>query len=139
MYGCSVFVKRFLLPPIYCTSKSKHIDTGKVGREQQWPHEFSTPIRIYTSYTAHKEARIDPGHVGILSSECQGKTGTHSEHKAHKVKPERSAIRVKTGTPEIFYFLQNYIISMWRRFQQSQTVTRSQERVHVVLNLSQPC
>ena len=139
MYGCSVFVKRFLLPPIHCTSKSKHIDTGKVGSEQQWPHEFSAPIGIDPGHTAHKKTRIDPGHVGVLCCESQAKTGTHSEHKAHKVKPESSAIRVKTGTPEIFYFLQNYIISMCRLFQQSQTVTRSQERVHVVLNLSQAC
>ena len=138
MYESCDVVKWFL-PPTHCTSISKYIDTGKICCEQQWPHEFSTPVCIHSGYTAHKEARIDPGHVGILSSECQGKTGTHSEHKAHKVKPKRSAIGVKTGTPEIFYFLQNYIISMWRLFQQSQTVTRSQERFQVVLNLSQPC
>ena len=82
----------FLLPPVDCTSESKHIDTGKVGSEQQWPHEFSTPIGIDTSHTAHKETWIDPGHVGILCREGQAKTGPHSENKAHQVKPERSAI-----------------------------------------------
>ena len=107
MYGCSEFVKRFLLPPVDCTSKSKHIDTGKVGSEQQWPHEFSTPIGIDTSHTAHKETWIDPGHVGILCREGQAKTGTHSENKAHQVKPERSAIWMKTGTPEILNFTQH--------------------------------
>jgi hypothetical protein len=128
-----------VLPPTHCTSISKYIDTGKICCEQQGPHEFSTPVCIHSGYTAHKEARIDPGHVGILSSECQGKTGTHSEHKAHKVKPKRSAIGVKTGTPEIFIFCKIILSQCGGLFQQSQTVTRSQERFQVVLNLSQPC
>jgi len=101
MYERCVFVKRFLLPPNHCTSKTKHIDAGKVCCEQQGPHEFSTPIGIHSGHTAHKKTWVDPGHVGIVCCESQAETGGHSENKTDQVKPESSTIRVITGTPEV--------------------------------------
>lgn len=105
MYECRAPVKWFL-PPSHCSTKSKYIDNGKICCEQQRPHKLSAPVGIDTGQATHKKARVDPSHVGILGSKGQSDTGAHCENKADQIKPESSTIRVKTGTPEIFYFLQ---------------------------------
>lgn len=80
------------LPPANCSTKSKYVNTGKVGREQQRPGQVPAPVRIHSSHATHKETWIDPGHVRVLCCKGQGKAGAHSEHKAHQVKPKCSAI-----------------------------------------------
>ena len=128
-----------VLPPTQGSSKSKYVYYGKVPCQYHAPSQLSAIVGIQTRKSSNKKSRVNYGHVWCLSCQRQSQTGSHSKNKAGHLKPESSAIGAKTGTPEISYFLQSYIISMWRRCQQSQTVIRSQERDHVVLNLSQPC
>lgn len=138
MYEAHRNVKRFL-PPSSGSSKPKYVDYGKVPGQQHTPAQLSAHVGIEARDSTNEKSWIHYQHVGSLCSDSQCETGPYSKNETGHLKPKSGAVGVKTGTPEIYYFLQSYTVSICRRCQQSHTVTRSQLRVQVVRNLSQLC
>jgi len=80
------------LPPKYCASKPKHIENGKVPRDQHDPGRTSTVTGPALCDRTYEESRIDVFHAGRLGCYGQSQARRNGKDKTDQFQPECQGI-----------------------------------------------
>lgn len=89
------------------TTQTKSIDYDKIRSEHHGPRQTSPEITPATCDRTDHEHGIYYGHIRCLCINRQYQTSAHGKNKTGYFQGEGPGIGVKTGTPEISYFLQS--------------------------------